>query len=106
MRAGEREAALRAVGAIDPEWALIENEVYHELTLCFRDLADCGAILARARAAEGIDYSTPAYGVAMKYYLDGKRREARALFEEIAQSDTGAAFGRLAAEAELERARR
>lgn len=106
MRAGEPNVAERVIAAVDPDWSLIENGVYHELTLCFRDLADCDAILARARASEGVDYSTPAYGVAMKYLLEGKRKEARALFEEIAQSESGAAFGRLAAEAELARPRR
>lgn len=102
-RAGQDAAASAALARVDAKWTLIENGVYHELALCFRGERDCDAILARARAAEGIDYATPAYGVAMQRRLKGDRKGARALLKEIALRDASAAFGRLAAEADLKR---
>jgi tetratricopeptide (TPR) repeat protein len=103
MQAGDSDAANAALAAVDVGWTLIENGVYHDLALCFRGEADCNAILARARAADGIDYATPAYGVAMQRLLSGDRKSARALLKEIVTRDDSAAFGRLAAEATLAR---
>lgn len=103
MQAGDDAGAKTALAAVDADWTLIENSVYHELALCFRGDADCDAILARARAADGIDYATPAYGVAMERLLSGDRRGARALLKEVVARDESAAFGRLAAEATLDR---
>ncbi len=102
-QAGDEAGAIAALAAVDAEWTLIENGVYHELTLCFRGEADCEAILARAERSEGIDYATPAYGVAMQRLHSGDRKGARALLKEIVARDAGAAFGRLAAEATLAR---
>jgi tetratricopeptide (TPR) repeat protein len=103
MQAGDERAARAALARVDASWTLIENGVYQELALCLRGEADCEAILARARAADGIDYATPAYGVAMQRLLAGDRKGARALFKEILEREGGASFGRLAAEAELQR---
>ncbi|MFN3959500.1 MAG: hypothetical protein ACK4NP_06260 [Parvularculaceae bacterium] len=102
-RAGADAAAAAALARVDASWMLIENGVYHELALCFRGEADCDAILARAREAEGVDFATPAYGVAMQRRLKGDRKGARALLREILERDDGTAFGRLAAEADLKR---
>ena len=102
-QAGDESGAKSALAAVDANWTLIENGVYHELALCFRGDVDCEAILARARVAEGIDYATPAYGVAMQRLISGDRKAARALLKEIVARDNSAAFGRLAAEAELAR---
>lgn len=102
-RAGDEAAAHDALAGVEATWTLIENGVYHQLGLCFRGEADCEAILARARAAEGVDYATPAYGVAMHRLLKGDRKGARALFSEIVEREPGTPFGRLAAEAELRR---
>lgn len=102
-RAAQDAAASAALARVDADWTLIENGVYHELALCFRGERDCDAILARARGAEGVDYATPAYGVAMHRRLKGDRAGARALLKEIVARDDSTAFGRLAAEAELQR---
>jgi tetratricopeptide (TPR) repeat protein len=102
-RAGDDAAAAKALARVDASWALIENGVYHDLALCFRGEKDCDAILARAREAEGVDYATSAYGVAMQRLISGDRKGARALLKEIIARDGSAAFGRLAAEAEFAR---
>lgn len=102
-RAAQDAAASAALARVDAQWTLIENGVYHELALCFRGEKDCEAILARARAADGIDYATPAYGLAMQRWLNGDRKGARALLKEIVDRDDSAAFGHLAAAADLKR---
>ena len=102
-RAGDRDGARAALAAVGADWSLIENEAYYALALCLRGDADCEAILARARAEDGIDYATPASGVAMARRLAGDEDGARALLSEIIEREDGAAFGRLAAEADLRR---
>lgn len=102
-RAAQDAAAGEALARVDASWTLIENGVYHDLALCFRGERDCDAILARAREAEGVDFVTPAYGVAMQRRLKGDRKGARALLKDIVERDDSTAFGRLAAEADLKR---
>ena len=103
VRAGDQPSADKALAAVNADWSLIENGVYHELSLCLRGDADCEAILKKARSADGVEYATPAYGVAMARLLTGDVDCATALLQEIADSDSGASFGRLAAEADLAR---
>lgn len=101
MRARDKDAAASTLETVNADWDLIENNVYHELILCFRGEADCEAMMARARAAEGIDFATPAYGVAMAHYLKGEIDAARTIMEEIVARGPSAAFGHLAAEADI-----
>lgn len=102
-RSGQDETAAEALRGVDESWHLIENGVYHSLSLCLRGDKDCESILAQASDSEGVVYATPAYGVAMARLLDGDAPGAKELLKEIAAKDTGASFGRLAAEAELMR---
>ncbi|MEL7488398.1 MAG: hypothetical protein AAGJ87_14415 [Pseudomonadota bacterium] len=102
-RAGDEKAATAALAGVDADWSLIENGVYFELALCLRGERDCEALLEAARDADGVVYATPAYGVAMARLIGGDAEGARALLEEIAGRDVGAAFGRIAAEADLAR---
>lgn len=102
-RSGQAEAAEEALRGVDATWELIENGVYHDLALCLRGDFDCDSILDAARQGEGIIYATPAYGIAMAKMINGDAEGARSLLSEIAAKDTGALFGRLAAEADLKR---
>lgn len=101
-RAGDDGAAQEVLARVDARWAPIENGIYQELALCFRGQVDCDAILTRARAAQGVEYATPAYGIAVHRLLAGDRTGARMLFEEIIAREAGRPFGRLAAEMELQ----
>ena len=103
MRAGDTLSADKVIAAIDPGWSLIENAAYKELALCLRGAADCEETLARAMAAEGVDYSTRAYGVAMARLLAGDPAGAAALLGEIVARGESAAFGLIAAEVDLAR---
>lgn len=102
-RSRQDAAATEALAGVDAEWTLIENGVYHELSLCLRGDYDCDTILRQARNSEGVVYATPAYGIAMARMIAGDSAGAKSLLEEIAAKDTGASFGRLAAEADLKR---
>lgn len=103
MHAGDTGSAEKTLGMVEANWVLIENGVYHELALCLRGDFDCDAILSSAQSSEGIEYATPAYGIAMARLLAGDKDGAKALLQDIADSDTGASFGRLAAQADLAR---
>lgn len=102
-RSGQDEKAAETLLGVDASWKLIENGVYHALSLCLRGDENCEGILDQARGSEGVLYATPAYGVAMARLLDGDASGAKVLLMEIAAKDTGASFGRLAAEADLTR---
>ena len=100
-RADETEAANTVLAAVEADWELIENKEYHDLALCLRGDMDCDAILERARGEEGIGFATPAYGVAMARLIAGDKKQARKLLKEITDRGPSAAFGHIAAEADL-----
>ena len=100
-RADKIEAAKTILDAVDADWSLIENKEYHELALCLRGDMDCDDTLERARNEEGIGFATPAYGVAMSKLIAEDKKAARKLLEEITDRGPSAAFGHIAAEADL-----
>ena len=85
---------------------VIENQAYHRLLLMVRGELSPEEILAEAEGDAGsLDFATIGYGVANYHIYNGREAEADALFERILQGGQWAAFGYLAAEAEVARAR-
>ena len=103
MRANEVGAATQVLAAVDIDWTLIENVEYFDLALCLRGDAACEPLLSAAQNAEGVGFATPAYGVAMARLFKGDEEGARTLLRRIVDRDDSAAFGRIAAEADLAR---
>lgn len=92
-RAAEAEAVL---GPISTDMDVIENHAYHKLLLMYR-----GEIAAEELLREG-DPATE-YGVANWFLYNGERERARQLFGRIVAGRDPAAFGSIAAEADLHR---
>ena len=85
---------------------VIENQAYHRLLLMYKGELPVDSLLPRDGAQRpSVEDVTVAYGVANWLLYNGRRDEAERLFQRIIASRQWAAFGYIAAEAELARAR-
>ncbi len=81
---------------------LLENDGYLDLLRLFRGDVDVTAVLPPTPAgAMDVANSTAAFGVGMWHRLNGRDAEATDIFRRIVAGGQWAAFGSLAAEAEL-----
>jgi len=101
-RLGRTAEAARVLEAITPQMDIIENRSYHRLLLLYKGVLTPQELLGKAVDAN--DPPTIGYGVANWHYYNGRREEALALWRIIVEGETWAAFGYIAAEAELARA--
>ncbi|MHC5003712.1 MAG: hypothetical protein ACYTJ0_11365 [Planctomycetota bacterium] len=99
-RIGEPDRADTALIAIQPEMDIIENDTYHRLLLLFKGGLDEEAV---ATSDDLVQSATAAYGIACWHRWNGRDAEARAILERLASGDGWAAFGAIAAEADLAR---
>lgn len=104
QRAGSREQIRPVVlSNITRDMNIIENDVYHELLLGFKgDIAE-GEV--ETSGGDGVQNATKAYGIAVWQFINGDADTARRGFERIIHGGSWAAFGYIAAEAELARLR-
>lgn len=101
-RLGRDEAAARVLEPIDPEMDIIENTAYHRLLLLFRGDLDEADLLGSGESA--LQNTTTAYGVAAWHLVNGRAEMATEMFDAIvSEGGPWAAFGYIAAEAELAR---
>jgi tetratricopeptide (TPR) repeat protein len=101
-RAAEAEAA---VAAITPELDVTEYHAYHDAVLVYRGLKDPDALLATLQpAGDGaVNFASLGYGIARWYLAQGQEEAGAALLAQVASAEMWAAFGRIAAEADLAR---
>ena len=98
-----RDAAAE-LAPVDRSADVIESGDYLRLLLLFRDGSerDAEALLAEAKGAESdLSLPTVGYGVGAWHLVRGSRERAEAVFREVVERSPWAAFGALAAEAEL-----
>lgn len=102
-RLGRHDEAEASLAPVHAEMEIIENHGYHRLLLMYKGLLEADQLLAQSRSDAGIEFAPVAYGVA-RYWLDGTReRDGRRLLRELARRPEWAAFGCIAAEADLAR---
>ncbi len=82
---------------------IIENRAYHDLLLLYRGEKTADGLLAAAREEGDFAFATTGYGVGGWHLIGGRQAAALAIFDEIVAGEAWAAFGFLAAEAELAR---
>jgi tetratricopeptide (TPR) repeat protein len=100
LRRLERDAEAAAVlEPITGDMEIIENDAYHQLLLMYRGQATPESLLAPEEDA--VQSATIAYGVGNWYYYNGQQAEAERIFRSVVEGDGWAAFGFIAAEAEL-----
>ncbi|HEX8412056.1 MAG TPA: tetratricopeptide repeat protein [Thermoanaerobaculia bacterium] len=93
-RMGNAQEAERVLEPISTDMDVIENQAYHKLLLMYR-----GEIAPEELASEAD--AAIQYGIANWYLYNGQPERARPLFEKIVAEREWAAFGTIAAEAEL-----
>lgn len=94
-RLGRAQEAEQVLDAVSTDMDVIENQAYHKLLLMYR-----GEI-----APEEMTDADPAtlYGIGNWHYYNGREDLARPVFERIVSGKDWAAFGHIAAQADLDR---
>jgi tetratricopeptide (TPR) repeat protein len=100
-----READAEAVlEPIKEEMDVLENHSYHRRLLMYRGIVPPSELLA-TEGASALDLATQGYGVANWYLVNGDEERAKEIFEQILEGSYWAAFGYIAAEADVHRTR-
>ncbi|NOT07249.1 MAG: hypothetical protein HOP28_03495 [Gemmatimonadales bacterium] len=103
-RAGRGEEAALVLRPIVPELPVIENGSYHRLLLLYKGALSADSLLApKPASGTTVEDVTIGYGVGNWHLYNGRVPQGRALFAELLRSPQWAAFGYLAAEAEVAR---
>lgn len=100
-RLGRDSAAAAVLAPISVDLDVIENDAYHRLLLLFRGSGATDDILVSARSADAIRDATIAYGVGAWLLVNGDTAAAHEVFRDVLAGPQWAAFGYLAAEAEV-----
>lgn len=100
-RLGRHDEARVLLEPITPELDVIENQSYYRLLQLYRGERSVDELLSRTEGA--IDDATTGYGVGAWMMLEGDEMRAAEVFRRIVTSSEWAAFGHIAAEAELAR---
>ena len=101
-RLGRDAEAARVLEPIRADLDVIENHAYHRLLLMYKGELSAEALLPASSSA-ALDDVTTAYGVGNWYLYNGDAARAREIFQRIVATGNWAAFGAIAAEAELAR---
>lgn len=102
-RLGDEEAVDGLLSKFGEDIELYENFAYLRLLRLYQGSVTTDALLGEE--AEGLDRATLGFGLGNLYMLRGDRGSAQAAWTEVLESPQWAAFGYIAAEAELHRAR-
>jgi tetratricopeptide (TPR) repeat protein len=98
-----READAQAVLArITPDMDIIENTAYHRRLLLYKGQFSVDSLLNPASANE-LQFVTQGYGVANWYITNGDSAKGNEILDRVLASDYWAAFGFIAAEADVAR---
>lgn len=96
-------AAARVLEPITADMDVIENGAYHRLLLMYQGQLAPGDLLADAQSDDGIQNATVGYGVGNSWLYTGDTTRALDVFRRIVDGAQWAAFGAIAAEADLAR---
>ncbi|HUF28916.1 MAG TPA: tetratricopeptide repeat protein [Gemmatimonadaceae bacterium] len=104
LRRLDREAeAARVLEPIRRDMRILENDSYHRRLLMYKGEIPPDSLLAGD--GDALQMATQGYGVGNWYLYNGDERRARETFERVLSYGNWPAFGHIAAEAELARAR-
>ena len=98
-RMGDEEGARKYLDVISADMNVIENFSYHKLCLFYK-----GELTVQELIGDGEDTPTgaaAAYGLANWYFYNGERKKAEEQLRALVETDSWAAFGFIAAEADL-----
>jgi tetratricopeptide (TPR) repeat protein len=101
-RLGKEAEASGFLKLIKKDMDILENSAYHQRLLMYKGQVEPSALLDPANLNE-INLLTQGYGVANWYFVNGEKKKAKDLLEKIVAGKYWAAFGYIAAEADLNR---
>jgi len=104
-RMGRDAAAAKVLDPIREKMDIIENTSYWNRLLMYKGLRTPESVLDPA-GADDLTVATQGYGVGNWYLYNGQAAKAKEIFERVVAGKQWAAFGYLAAEAELARWKR
>jgi tetratricopeptide (TPR) repeat protein len=104
-RLGRVQEAAAVLEPIAPRMQILENDAYHRRLLMYKGLLPTDSLMPPATEDE-VQLATYGYGLANWYLYNGDRFAAESLLRRILQGPNWAAFGFIAAEAELAAGRR
>ena len=104
-RLGRDAEAARVLEPVRADLDVIENGAYHRLLMMYKRELPVDSLLSSASSA-ALDDVTTAYGVANWYLYTGDSARATEIFRRIVATGNWAAFGAIAAEAEVARGTR
>ena len=102
VRLGDEEAANVLLSKFVGDIELYENFAYLRLLRLYQGTLEPSALLGED--AEGLDRATLGFGLGNLYMIQGGRTKAEATWAQVLEFPQWAAFGYIAAEAELQRA--
>jgi tetratricopeptide (TPR) repeat protein len=106
LRRLDRDAeAEQVLQRITPDMRILENDAYHRRLLMYKGLLTPESLMP-ADTADPVQLATYGYGIANWYLSAGDTAQADPLFSRILEGRNWAAFGFIAAEAELAARRR
>ncbi len=104
-RLGRDEEAARVLEPIHAGLDVIENQSYHRLLLMYKGGITADSLMAEAATGDALQNATLAYGVGNFHLYNGRSEEAMRVYRRIVEGPQWAAFGFIAAEADLARMR-
>ena len=105
-RLGDEEAAAAVLEPITADMEIVENDAYHRRLLMYKGEVGPQELLdlrAEDDPDTALQIATQGYGVGNWYRVNGNEEEARSVFERILEGTSWAAFGYIAAEADMTR---
>jgi tetratricopeptide (TPR) repeat protein len=100
MRLDRKAEAAKVLERITPKMDILENGSYHRRLLMYKGAERPEALLDPA-TADDLTIATQGYGVGNWYLVNGDRARAKEIFEKVVSGTHWAAFGYIAAEADL-----
>lgn len=105
-RLGRDAEATAAMEPFTRQMRVVENGTYHQLVLMYKGLVPSDSVLSVGPTGEmSVTDATAAYGLANWHWYNGRRADAERTWRRILAGGQWGAFGYIAAEAELARAR-
>jgi tetratricopeptide (TPR) repeat protein len=99
-RLGRDADAAAVLERIAPDMRILENDAYHRRLLMYKGLIPPDSVMP-ASTEDPVQLATYGYGVANWHLYNGDRYTAEVLFRRILEGSNWAAFGYIAAEAEI-----
>lgn len=99
-RLGQEAEARAVLDRITPDMRILENDAYHRRLLMYKGLIPPDSVMP-ANTQDAVQLATYGYGIANWHLYRGDRYTAEVLFRRILDGSNWAAFGYIAAEAEI-----